>query len=131
MGASALVTSPSACACLSSAQVVAFAAGLNVSWVEAAELSAAQVELGLQRHLVGRIPDPRELFPSKDFGCTTSARATVECFVETDQSWALAKGWLVTLERAPDGTITRALVVTTWRHRPNNSFNPMPLRGTG
>src|SRR5690606_15352595 len=118
-------------ACLSSAQVVAQAAGITVDWNEAAELSPSQIQAGLQQHFVGRNPDPRELLPSKAFGCTEPVSPLVECFVETNHSWLLSKGWLIKLDRAADGTVVRARVSNTWRHRPNNSFNPMPLRGTG
>ena len=118
VGVSALLTSPSTCACLSSAQVVARTAGFNPSWAEAANLSGAKIENGLQQNLVGRTLDERWLFPSSTFGCTTPTADTVECFVETSKSWALSKGWLVRLTHDPQGAITKASVTDTWRAAP-------------
>jgi hypothetical protein len=128
-GASALVTSTAACACLSSAQVVAMAAGLNPSWEEASEIDHKEIEVGLKQNFVGQKLDPRELFPSEHFGCTTTSSVSMECFAPTHESWALSRGWFVKLQLASDGTVVDISVTTRWGLRPNNSFKPTPLLG--
>jgi len=118
VGASALLTSPTACACLSSAQVVARSAGLTPDWEEAAELDPKIIERGLQAELVGHRPYPRQLFPSTEFGCKETTRETTECFVRTRDSWLIAKGWLVVLQHDPSGAVRNVTVSNSWRALP-------------
>ena len=129
VAASALITSRSACACVSSAQVVAMAAGYSPSWEEAPEIDYRKIEAGLKQRLIGQKPNSNMLFPSEQFGCNWTDSTSMNCFVPTHESWAIAKGWLVQFKIAPDGTLIDVSVSKHWGHRPNNSFKPTPLRG--
>ncbi len=104
-----------ACGCVSSAEIVASAAGLSASAVPAEELSAEAVEAGLRARLLGQRPDPRALFPSRDLGCTDDGNGATQCYVPTHRSWLLARGWLVTLRQQADGTVVSVDVASSHR----------------
>jgi hypothetical protein len=104
-----------ACACVSSAEIVASAAGLSTTDLPAEDLTAAEVEAGLRARFVGRRPDPRAVFPSRDVGCTDDGKGSTQCYVPTHRSWLLARGWLVRLRQQPDGTIVSVDVESSRR----------------
>jgi len=118
VGASALFTSPTACACLTSAQVVAHTAGLTPDWREAAELDPKVVERGLRAALVGHQPYQHQIFPSAELGCREIASKMTECFIGTSDSWLMVKGWVIQLQHDQSGVVRNVAVSTSWRALP-------------
>lgn len=113
--ASAMLFSPAACACVSAAQLVASAAGISESWDDASGIAPADIEAGLRSNLVGQRPHDLSPFPSQFPGCEPAGSSKQECFVETHKSWLITRGWLITIQRKEDGTITQLSVAASWR----------------
>ena len=112
-GLALLAFSPVSCACVNPLQSLAMAAGLDYMSPNIANYSAHQLETGLNANLIGQTigPSPPNSILT---GCVGRSATNFTCFVPTNESVLLSRGFAVSFVVQQSGVFEQAHVEQSW-----------------